>query len=292
MRLASGLLPAASTNLRRRTRAGLVIALALALAACAQPGGPLQIDRSITATSQSSRVQFIVLHYTVSPRARALALLSKGEVSSHYLITDESPPKVYQLVDESRSAWHAGESAWRGRTWLNATSVGIEVVNPGYTRREDGSLQWHPYSPAQIDAVIELVRGIAARHGVAPENVVGHSDIAPQRKQDPGPLFPWKRLADSGLARWYDEAALAAHRYRFQRDGTPPIGWFQRELARVGYTVPQHGELDEPTVNVLKALQMRYRPQNIDGQPDLETAAILAALSDRPADAPATRNAQ
>ncbi len=254
-------------------------ALAVLMAACAHRApGELDIDRSISAQGQGSRIQFIVLHYTASDRARSLSLLSTGQVSSHYLITDEDPPHIYQLVDETRSAWHAGLSQWRGRTWLNSSSIGIEIVNPGYTEQGNGTVQWHPYSEPQITSVIALVRDIATRHGIAPENIVAHSDIAPQRKQDPGPLFPWSRLAAEGLGRWYEPAAVAAYRHRFERDGLPDIAWFQEQLGRVGYEVPTHGVLDKPTSKVLKAFQMHYRPNNINGQPDMETAALLAAL--------------
>ena len=252
--------------------------LSCLLASCAtQPPGSYSVDRSITAKSQSSRVQHIVLHYTVSERQRAISLLSQGEVSSHYLVTDETPPRVYQMVDEDRSAWHAGQSYWRGRTWLNATSIGIEIVNPGHAS-QGGRTVWQPYTEAQIQTVIALVSDIARRHGVPAENIVGHSDIAPQRKQDPGPLFPWKRLAQQGLAKWYEPEVATAKMIEFSRDGVPAIDWFQQQLARVGYEVPRHGQLDEATINVLKAFQMRYRPQDISGTPDAETAAILAAL--------------
>lgn len=262
---------------RWRLLAALVL-LAGLLASCAvQPPGTYSVDRSIAAKSQSSRVQHIVLHYTVSDRERALSLLSQGEVSSHYLITDDEPPRVYQLVDESRSAWHAGQSYWRGRTWLNATSIGIEIVNRGQVNR-DGTTLWQPYPQSQIDTVVALVRDIARRHGVSAENIVGHSDIAPQRKQDPGPLFPWHRLAEQGLARWYQPEAVAARSIEFAREGLPAIAWFQEQLTRVGYEVPRHGELDDATSNVIRAFQMRYRPGDFSGVPDVETAAILAAL--------------
>ena len=252
--------------------------LAGLLASCAtQPPGAYSVDRSIMAKSQGSRVQQIVLHYTASGRERALSLLSKGEVSSHYLITDENPPRVYQLVDENRSAWHAGQNSWRGRTWLNATSIGIEIVNTGYVR-QNGSMVWQPYSEAQIKTVVALVRDIKERHGVPAENIVGHSDIAPQRKQDPGPLFPWHRLAEQGLARWYQPDAVAARAIEFKRDGVPAIAWFQEHLARLGYEVPRHGRLDEATTNVIKAFQMRYRPRDFSGVPDAETAAILVTM--------------
>jgi len=258
----------------------LSVALASLVAGCASPGpAGITIDRSITARSQDSRVQFLVLHYTAADRQRALHLLSKGEVSSHYLVTDDEPARVLQLVDENRRAWHVGASQWRGRTWLNASAIGIEIVNPGFTTLPDGRRQWHPYSDSQIATVIALVRDIAARHGIAPQDIVGHSDVAPLRKQDPGPLFPWARLAAEGLGRWYEPAAVAAHRLRFERDGLPQVTWFQQQLARLGYAVPLHGMLDEATMTVLAAFQMHYRPQDIRGMPDAETAAILAALA-------------
>lgn len=269
----------------RNTPFIILLTLAAWLSGCAQTG-PLDIDRSISARSHSSRVQFVVLHYTSSSQTRALALLSQGAVSSHYLITDDEPARILQLVDEHRSAWHAGESAWRGRTWLNATSIGIEIVNPGYRELPGGSLHWHPYTESQITAVIALLQDIVARHGIDARNIVGHSDIAPQRKQDPGPLFPWQRLADLGLGLWYDAATADAHEALWRKTGMPNIAWFQEHLARVGYEVPRHGALDEATRAVLSAFQMRYRPEDIGGMPDARTAAILAALSVKAAQRP------
>lgn len=239
------------------------------LAACAHrwPAG-LDVDDSITAVGQSSRVRFIVLHYTHSAREKALATLSRGPVSAHYLLTDTDPVKVYALVPESRSAWHAGLSNWRGHTYVNNASIGIEIVNDGK----------RPYTEAQIQALILLVRDLALRHDVQPENIVGHSDIAPQRKIDPGAHFPWERLAAHGLGRWYDPAAVRVHTARFLQDGVPDAAWFQAQLARVGYEVPASGLFDAATTRVIAALQMHYRPARADGLPDVETAAILAAL--------------
>lgn len=262
--------------LRNAWRA-LLVALTLGLAGCtALP--PLEIDRTITARSQSSRVQFVVLHYTSSSFPRALNLLSRGSVSSHYLITDEEPARILQLVDESRSAWHAGASSWRGRTWLNATSIGIEIVNSGYRRSPDGTADWAPYSASQITALTALLQDIVQRHNIPARNIVGHSDIAPQRKQDPGPVFPWQHLASLGLGLWYDEPTADAHEARFRLHGLPTTLWFQQQLARLGYAVPQHGDPDTETTAVLTAFQMRYRPENIQGEPDARTAAILLAL--------------
>lgn len=259
---------------------------ALALGGCASgpPGLPrLHIDDSITAVSQDSRVRYIVLHYTSAEAPVSLKLLSQGGVSAHYLITDDARPRVYRLVDETRSAWHAGESRWYEQAWLNPMSIGIELVNTGRADHAHGAPDWQPYPDAQIQALVLLLRDLIARHHVHPENVVGHSDIAPQRKTDPGPLFPWKRLADAGIGRWYDEAQAAANWVALQRQGLPDIAWFQHQLARLGYACPQHGKLDRATRNVIAAFQMHYRPAVYDGQPDAETAAIMMALSAGPA---------
>lgn len=215
----------------------------------------------------------MVLHYTAADMPRALEILSTRNVSSHYLITDDSLPRIYQLVDESRRAWHAGESEWYGRTDLNAASIGIEIVNPGPV---DGG--WQPYSPAQIEVLIRLVRDVVTRHQVLPRNVVGHSDVAPQRKQDPGPAFPWKQLAEAGLGRWYDQERAADLAEAYHRDGLPPVAVIQEKLRHAGYAVPATGELDPATRRVIRAVQMRYRPARHDGEPDAETLAILDAL--------------
>ncbi|MFK4025080.1 N-acetylmuramoyl-L-alanine amidase [Stutzerimonas balearica] len=250
-----------------------LVALLLLLAGCAR--GP-EIDTRYSAVAQDSRAQFIVLHYTSTDFEHSLELLSRGEVSSHYLI-DRAPAKIYRLVDENRRAWHAGESEWQGRTWLNSSSIGIELVNPGYEQTADGRRLWYPYPEPQIDALILLLKDIMQRHGLKPGAIVGHSDIAAQRKVDPGPLFPWKRLADAGLLPWPDARLVAAHREVFSR-ALPATEWFQTQLAQQGYRVPRHGVLDEETRNVIAAFQMKYRPARFDGMPDAETAAILAAL--------------
>lgn len=255
-------------------RRALAVALLLVLAACAGPGPKeLHIDRSIQAKSQDSRVGLVVLHYTATGKAASIKILSEHNVSSHYLITDDPHPEVYQLVDENRRAWHAGVSEWYGRTDINAGSIGIEIVNLG-----GSGTQWAPYSKAQIDTVITLLRQIVQRHDIKPYNIVGHSDVAPQRKVDPGPLFPWKALADAGLGRWFSESDKQHYEREFQTNGMPDIAWLQGQLKRAGYAVEQHGQLDRATRNVVAAFQMRYRPARYDGIPDLETMAILKAL--------------
>lgn len=258
----------------------LGLALTLVLAGCTAPRAPtsLQIDDSVRAVAQDSRVRYIVLHYTSANTDTSLALLSKGKVSSHYLITDAPRPTVYRLVDENRAAWHAGESRWFNQVSLNPVSIGIELVNQGRTDLPQGQVRWEPYSENQIQALVLLLKDLVARHDVRAENIVGHSDIAPQRKTDPGPLFPWKALAQAGIGRWYDEARAATHWVALQQQGVPEIAWFQRQLNLLGYACPQTGKLDRETKNVLAAFQMHYRPHDYQGKPDAETAAIMMAL--------------
>ncbi|PHV09211.1 N-acetylmuramoyl-L-alanine amidase [Janthinobacterium sp. BJB412] len=267
----------------------LLTSLIALLAGCAAPGP--RLDHTYTARSQSDRVKFIVLHYTVSDLPRSIKILTQQEVSAHYLLTDSDEPLFYTLVDESRQANHAGVSNWKTYTHLNASSIGIEIVNPGFRDTAEGRV-WYPFKQAQIDQLIPLLKQIVARHNIVPENILGHSDIAPQRKQDPGPMFPWKQLADAGLVLWPDAVQVAARQPVFAAQ-VPDPGWFQKKLAQHGYAVPQNGLLDPATRNVLIAFQSKYRPAKFDGVPDAECAAILdvltspAALSVRPA-APAS----
>jgi len=247
-------------------------AACLLLAACAT--GPV-IDRTYTAKSQGSRVVFLVLHYTVEDFPGSLKILTEQSVSSHYLVNDD-PPTVYQLVDESRAAYHAGVSSWRGYSMLNPTSIGIEIVNLASGDEPEGAT-FPDYPKEQIDVVVALVKDIVARHGIRPENIVAHGEIAPQRKMDPGPKFPWKRLADEGLIPWPDANEVAKRMAAFEK-ALPDVEWFQRMLAKHGYAVPLDGALDQRTVRVIMAFQMRYRQAKYDGMPDAETAALLDVL--------------
>lgn len=256
-------------------RAALSACLLLALGACASyDPSKLDIDRSIQAKSQNSRVEMVVLHYTSSGNEAALKTLSQLNVSSHYLVTNAPRPHVYQLVDESRRAWHAGVSAWYERSDVNSASIGIEIVNDG--RRRDGT--WAPYPAVQIKVVAALLKDIIRRHQIKPRNIVGHSDVAPQRKIDPGPLFPWRELARQGIGRWYDEDLARRYALQFQQQGLPDAAWIQGALRRAGYDTPSSGVLDEATRNVIAAFQMHYRPSDYGGEPDAQTLGILKAL--------------
>jgi N-acetylmuramoyl-L-alanine amidase len=300
---------------RRSARFGLGLGTAIWLAGCAS--GP-PIDTTYQAKSQGPRVDLLIIHYTVIDFPTSLRVLTQQVVSSHYLV-DVDPPTIYRLVDENRRANHAGVSYWERRHLLNMSSIGIEIVNRGYVDGPNGRV-YTPYPPKQIDAVVALVRDIVKRWNIPPERVIGHADIAPGRKQDPGPLFPWKRLADEGLALWFDEAQVAALRPHFEQQ-LPDLAWFRERLAKVGYhvpfapppvvtqaappapagpsaastasatvapapvcTVPCPGAdsvLDPGLRDVLISFQMHFRPARYDGLPDAETAAILAALTSR-----------
>jgi N-acetylmuramoyl-L-alanine amidase len=261
-------------QLLRRVGMWVLGAAALLLAGC----GSLTIHTQYRAQGQDDRVQFLILHFTDENLADSLRILTQQQVSAHYLLSDESPPVIYRLVDENRRAWHAGKSSWRGNTQLNASSIGIEIVNSGWQKKPDGTGAFTPYPPEQIDALMVLVKDIMARHQIKPERVLGHSDIAPQRKIDPGASFPWQRLAQAGLALWPDETAVAAQQARYA-GALPDVGWFQKQLAQFGYEVPATGTLDAPTRRVIAAFQMRFRPALFDGEPDAHTAALLSVLN-------------
>jgi len=274
--------------------------LAMMLSACTTPGTKYTLDKSIKTPSTDSRVQFLVLHYTASPLQKSLAdLAGQGTgVSAHYLVSDVADPAgkflVYQLAPEERRTWHAGVSFWRGNRQLNSSSIGIEIVNLGYPEA-DASLplmqrRWYPFPESQIEAVAQLAQNIIKRHNIRPTNVVGHADVAPDRKVDPGPLFPWQTL----FVRYQSGAWPEADRVAFyQRTSpfilslnaailpTPEMAALQQKLLRYGYDTPQTGVLDKPTSEVIAAFQMHFRPKLYDGVPDVETVAILDALLEK-----------
>lgn len=233
-------------------------------------------------------MRHLVLHYTDGDEAEALTALTGPRVSSHYVLPRGPEGRVYQLVEETRRAWHAGASRWRGSADINATSIGLEIVNAGpdlsaaeverlLAADEASEIAWAPYPDAQFDTLIALAGDLIARHGIAPTNVVAHSDIAPSRKIDPGPAFPWQRLHEAGIGPWPRHATVARWRARFAV-APPSLANLQRALAAWGYGLAVTGEADPPTRAVLRAFQMRFRPADYRGLADAETAAILWAL--------------
>lgn len=233
----------------------------------------LQVDDSYRAQAVDSRIQFVVLHYTAASAAESLRLLTGEGVSSHYLIDGA---KIYRLADEHLRTAHAGNSQWQGRTWLNASSIGIEMVHPGHLGTA-AQPQWVAWDSHTLNSLIALLHDIRARHGIAAGNIVGHADVAPQRKVDPGPLFPWFRLAREGLIPWPLHRDINDKLVQYEQ-ALPDISWFQQQLLRAGYAIEPSGQLDEQTRRVLAVVQMKYRPRLHQGEPDAETAAILHAL--------------
>jgi N-acetylmuramoyl-L-alanine amidase len=217
------------------------------------------IDRpSPNFDDRSLPVTMVVLHYTgMQDAASAIARLADPEakVSCHYLVAEDGT--VVRMVDEARRAWHAGRSHWRGVTDINSASVGIEIVNPGH--------EWGyvPFPDEQIDAVIRLVADIKQRHAITRGNVVGHSDIAPARKQDPGELFPWGKLARLRLA-------LPRPTKNLMDPGWGDAG-FLLALERFGYDVTD-------ATAAVTAFQRRFRPEMVDGVIDAECRCLLLAL--------------
>ena len=270
--------------LTRHIKSKLVLVLAAVaslLAGCTpyspQEMGGLVINESLSSQAKKSRVEIIVLHYTASNTPIAKLTLTQEAVSAHYLVTDDNPPIIYRIVPETYSAWHAGESSWYGKSALNSNSIGVEIVHPGWVKNPNGGLG-PAYPSTQIDSVIKLVSDIANRYQISPENIVGHSDVAPSRKLDPGPAFPWKQLADAGLGRWFNDSQANQYLQQFKGRGVPDARWFQNQLKRVGYGVSETGVLDNQTKAAINAFQLHYRPSQVSGLPDAETAARLLAL--------------
>jgi N-acetylmuramoyl-L-alanine amidase len=258
----------------------------------------------VDSANQDSRVNIVVIHHTSEDFQGSLDILTQPSgypVSSHYLVPEPLDPsypnedlKVYSLVSEEQRAWHAGASYWKEQTKLNNVSVGIEIVNDTYCHRsenmaEEGAADWPKeticffpeYPESQIALVIDLLRGILSRHGeVKPTHVVAHSDIAPQRKIDPGPRFPWERLYKLGIGAWYDDETVIRYWEQFNRQ-MPEILQMQQALHVYGYKIEQTGELDEQTRNVLRAFQHHFLPYRVSKEFTVETTAVLYALVEK-----------
>ena len=222
--------------------------------------------------ARKSPPDMIVLHYTgMKTGEGALARLcdASAKVSSHYLVEEDG--RTFRLVPEERRAWHAGVSFWKGDTDINSRSVGVEIVNPGH--------EWgyRAFPKAQIAAVIALVADIRTRWTIDDRRIVGHSDVAPDRKDDPGELFPWKALAQAGHGLWVEPAAAPGAPLA---EGAEGAGVFalQAGLTRLGYDCAPSGTFDAHTTSVVRAFQRHWRQEKFDGVADGETRARLIAL--------------
>lgn len=248
------------------------------------------------------RIKYIILHYTALNDDLSLKVLTDPGVSSHYLITTREDDPIYKLVDDNNRAWHAGVTMYDNRHTMNDTSIGIEIVNLGFLHKKTNTYEelkmmtkiqrenlffipydeYIEYKDNQIEKLVYLLNGLIKKYGVKPYNILGHSDIAPYRKKDPGPKFPWKRLYyEYNLGIWYDEYDYT----NFLNDdeyNRSTVLQIKDEFVKYGYTsMPTNNVWDFDSRKVLYAFQCHFRPEKIDGNIDNETYAIIRALNQK-----------
>lgn len=228
-----------------------------------------------------------MLHYTgmddfEKARDRLCARDENG-VSCHYLITGAG--EILQLVEESQRAWHAGVSFWRGETDVNSCSLGIELHHPGHPRIPEVDLCGHtleppppPFANAQIKTLVDLCQELTARYGILPQHILGHSDVAPVRKRDPGEGFPWKKLWSHGVGLWVPPEPLGEDRAWELGEEGPHVLTFQRDLCAYGYGSDQTGVYTPLTAACTRAFQRHFRPKRVDGRSDHSTRRTLSRL--------------
>ncbi len=242
-------------------------------------------SQTYQATGKNERIHFIVLHYTVGDNARATKILTTGRVSAHYLIKSDNDNKIYNLVPENERAWHAGAGGFAGRTVLNDTSIGIEIVNPGIDKQYREYKGYHPYEhyvafdELQIKKVAQLVQDLALRYNISPTNIIGHSDMAPSRKIDPGAKFPWQRLYEQyGIGAWYNESDKASFMNQNEFESAT-VQEMKQAFRNYGYQINDSDEWDKASRDVIYAFQLHFSPQHLTATMDLETYATLKALN-------------
>jgi N-acetylmuramoyl-L-alanine amidase len=223
----------------------------------------------------------ILLHYTgmqTGDAALQRLCMAASKVSAHYVVFEDG--RIIQCVPEDKRAWHAGVSSWAGETDINSRSIGIEIVNPGH---EFGYVN---FPLRQIAAVISLCKSIVTRRGpIGADRILGHSDVAPSRKQDPGEKFPWELLSESGIGHWVRAAPLDLDGTTMQPgDRGEAVSRMQRTFASYGYGIEETGSYDDAARDVVIAFQRHFRPARVDGIADPSTLLTLRALIEtRPA---------
>ncbi len=223
--------------------------------------------------ARAAPIDILLLHYTGMRSGEAASERLRdadAKVSSHYLAHEDG--RIDQLVPEARRAWHAGVSSWKGETDINSRAIGIEIVNPGH------EFGYRDFPEAQIEAVIALCRDILARHTIPPDRVLGHSDIAPGRKQDPGERFPWARLAAAGIGLWIEPAPISEGNTLVPTQRGEDITMLQTMLVKFGYAAELTGVYDDKTRDIVMALQRHFRPARVDGIADRSTIETLRGL--------------
>lgn len=237
--------------------------------------------------------EYIIVHYTTDcfhTKSRFSLSNFFRPVSAHYLIAADGT--IYQLVNESKRAWHAGKSSWKNNKQMNSCSIGIEIVNPGFSKHkknpctfnkdiwnkdtgtqvQGSSYYWYPFTKQQLDSTTMLCQDLMKRYDIKSEHILGHSDIAPGRKVDPGPLFNWKQLALHNVGVWPNQPT---------KTKTVCTKEMQQMLKTWGYNISVSGKLDKKTKAAIKAFQIHFRSDNIDGVADDQTVAILQSLLDQ-----------
>jgi N-acetylmuramoyl-L-alanine amidase len=237
-----------------------------------------QTHKSPNFNERALPISQLVLHYTgMETGQAALERLcdADAKVSAHYLVFENG--RIAQLVEEEKRAWHAGVGNWRGIKDINSSSIGIEIVNGGHNFPNVNGLP--PYSDAQINAVIALSKAILERYHIQPWNIIGHSDLAPERKEDPGEHFPWGGLAAAGIGLWADFEADPDPRTLFEPgDRDRGVSIIQQGLAQIGYDIAVTGQFDERTKFVMMAFQRHWRPSNISGLIDMDCLQRVGSL--------------
>lgn len=288
-----------SQSLLRSLKFSSLLMVMLLMVACDD-----QNNVVVESSNQDTRIRVVVIHHTTADFQESLDILtepSNRPVSSHYLIPEPGDPsyqnkdlKLYTLVSEEARAWHAGSSYWAGKVALNDMSIGIELVNQTYCLKSEAEIPvddvdqvparlcFYPdFAEPQLNILIELLDGILQRHTeVRPTHIVGHSDIAPQRKIDPGPRFPWQRLHRLGYGAWFDDETVFKYweQFRFEQ---PAILTLQTALHDYGYNIELSGEHDQQSRNVVRAFQMHFVPWKVTGDFTPQTVATLYALLDK-----------
>ncbi len=257
-------------------------------------------SESYSSKYKGNRIRYIILHYTYLNDEDSIKTLTEDRVSSHYLITTEINNPIYRLVDENERAWHAGLSSFDGHSAINDSSIGIEIVHQGiydteeYEQAKGISLSreqkhfpeadmYMEYDKEQLDKLVFLLKDIIKRYDIHPRNITGHADVAPTRKQDPGPKFPWKWLYDEHhIGFWYDEDEYQALMISNDYGTAKPMD-IKKEFHKYGYTsMPTNNDKwDIPSRKVIYAFQCHYRQGNIDGNMDMETYVVLKALNNK-----------
>lgn len=236
--------------------------------------GTLKASPNVGERRNGQRPSILLLHYTGVPTmAKAVDWLTRAGsgVSCHYAIDEAG--LIVQMVPEALRAWHAGEAFWSGESDINSASIGIEIHNPGH---ESG---YPDFPETQLEAVEALCRDIVARHGIRPERVLAHSDVAPARKKDPGEKFPWARLARAGIGHWVTpELVIAAEPGLGVGVAGPLVAEVQLLLGRYGYGIEPTGVVDAKTELVVTAFQRHFRPERVDGRIDQCTIGTLERL--------------